>query len=191
MMRTSMMVTVAALALAGCGSKTENAQAPAGGSSESAAMNEAPVTPAPVATAPGQAFANTAAASDAFEIATSNLALEKGQSSAVKKFAQSMVKAHTESTTKLKAAASSAPQSITPDPTLTPAQQQKLDALRGQTGAEFDKAYAAEQVTAHQTTLEALRSYAAKPDVPALGEFATQMVPIVTAHLNMAKSLKP
>ncbi|MEP7007177.1 MAG: DUF4142 domain-containing protein, partial [Sphingomonas bacterium] len=46
-------------------------------------------------------------------------------------------------------------------------------------------------VAAHQATLDALKSYSTGGDVPALKTFATGLIPTVTAHLNMAKSLKP
>ncbi|MGF7150338.1 putative membrane protein [Sphingomonas zeicaulis] len=189
MMRTTMAVSAMMLVLGGCGSKTENAQAPAIEAPDNVA---APVEAAPqAAIAPGQAFASTVASSDAYEIAAANLALEKGSANAIKTFARSMIKAHGESTAKLQAAAATASPAITPDPTLTPEQQQKLDALRAKTGAAFDQAYAADQVAAHQVTLDGLRTYAAKPDSAPLGEFAKAMTPIVTAHLNMAKTLKP
>jgi len=178
-----------ALTLAGCGSKTNNEQAPAGTIAENTAAIETPALEP--ALAPGQTFANTAAASDAFEIATSNLALEKSQSRAVKRFAEDMVKAHTESTTKLQAAAASASPALTPNPMLSPAQQDKLTALRDKSGADFDQAYIAEQIDAHQMALDGLQTYAAGPDVEPLSAFAKEMVPIVTAHLNLAKSLKP
>jgi putative membrane protein len=56
-------------------------------------------------------------------------------------------------------------------------------------GADFDKAYAKAQVEAHQATLTALKDYAANGDSAPLQAFAKGLVPTVTAHLNMAKSL--
>nr|WP_237243577.1 DUF4142 domain-containing protein [Sphingomonas sp. LK11] len=38
--------------------------------------------------------------------------------------------------------------------------------------------------------MDALRGYATTGDVPALKSFASELVPTVTAHLNMAKGLK-
>jgi putative membrane protein len=101
-----------------------------------------------------------------------------------------MIKAHTDSTAKLKAAASAASPAIVPDPTLTVEQLQTLEALKGKEGAEFDMAYGDAQAKAHQMTLDALKAYAASGDVPTLKAFASSMVPIVTAHLNMAKGMK-
>jgi putative membrane protein len=176
----------ALLALAACGPKAETQNV----ESANVAAADVPAAPAPILS-PGQTFANTAASSDAFEIATSKLALETSKSASIKAFAGKMVTAHEESTAKLKTAASAASPAILPDPMLTAEQDAKLAALRAKTGADFDTAYAAEQGAAHQAALDALRGYSANGDVASLKTFAGQMVPIVAAHLNMAKSLKP
>jgi putative membrane protein len=107
----------------------------------------------------------------------------------VKKFAQQMIDAHSASTAKLKGAAASASPTITPDPTLTPDQQQKLTELQGKTGKDFDTAYGAAQVAAHQQALDALKTYQQAGDVAPLKDFAANAVPTVTAHLNMANGL--
>lgn len=177
-------VSVMALGVAGC----KKEQAPASQATEaSVAPAEGPVA---ATTSPAQDFANAAAASDAFEIETSKLAASKAQSAKVKSFAQSMTKAHTDSTAKLKAAAAAAAPAITPNPALSASQQQALSALNSKSGAEFDAAYAKAQADAHQVTLDTLKAYAAAGEVASLKAFATELVPVVTAHLNMAKALK-
>jgi putative membrane protein len=193
MMRYTIIALLAgsALALAGCGgSKTETSTTTNSVITEGDSLTVDSNVTAPVSS-PGQAFANAAASSDAFEIAESQLAQTTSKSAAIKSFAQKMIDAHTGSTTKLKAAAASATPAITPDATLTAEQQQKLDALKAKTGTDFDTGYAADQVAAHQATLDALKTYSATGDVPELKTFATGLVPTVTAHLNMAKGLKP
>ncbi len=187
---TIAVLSASALALAACGPKTETSTTTNITSETSASTIDNTALAAPVLS-PGQTFANAAASSDAFEIAESQLALTTSKSAAIKSFAQKMIDAHTASTAKLKAAAASATPAITPDPILTAEQQQKLDALKAKTGADFDTGYAADQVAAHQATLDALKSYSATGDVPELKTFATGLVPTVTAHLNMAKGLKP
>jgi len=149
--------------------------------------NDAAVAPSPLT---AQGFANTAAASDRFEIESSKLAEASASSAAVKKFAAQMIKAHTESTAKLKSTLSGLSPAITPDDTLTPEQQATLDSLKAAKGAAFDTAYALAQVDAHQKTLDALKNYAASGDNEQLKTFANGLVPTVTAHLNMAKGLK-
>lgn len=187
--RTLAYASAAVLALGACGRKAEEAQpAPTESVDMNADMN-APNMAVPVSG--GQAFANAAAASDAFEIESSKLALTASSSAAVKKFAQAMIDAHTKSTENVKTAASQASPAITPDPTLTLDQQAMIDALQGKSGADFDQAYADNQVAAHSKTLDAVKAYSANGEVPSLKAVAAEMVPIVTAHLNMAKGLKP
>lgn len=180
-------ISLAALTLGGCGKKDEPIRNDTAGAPVNS-MNA--VDQAPVAESAGQAFANAAAASDAFEIQSSQLAQANSGSAAVKKFAAAMVKAHTDSTAKLNQAASSASPAIVPSPVLTAEQQQMLGALKAKTGADFDAAYIQAQTKAHQETLDKLKAYSTSGDVPVLKEFATKLIPIVTGHLNMAKGLK-
>lgn len=137
-----------------------------------------------------QAFVDTAAASDKFEIESSRLAATSAQSAAVKSFAKQMISAHTATTAKLKSTLAGMKPALTPNDALNPDQQTLLDGLKGKTGAEFDSAYASAQVTGHQKTLDALNSYANGGDNPTLQGLAKNMIPTVTAHLNMAKGLK-
>lgn len=178
-------VSATALTLAGCGGSRDEA-ADVVVATPGATVTD--VTPAVVS--PSQAFANAAAANDTFTIETSRLVAASATSPGIKKFADDMIKAHTDSTAKLNTAAASATPSITPAAQLTPAQQRTLDELKLKTGADFDRAYAQAQVDAHQTALNTLRDYSTNGDVPALRQFATDQIPTVTAHLNLANNLK-
>ena len=186
------LVSGTALALAAC-AKHDNANdnAAAGSDLNLTADNGAAAN---VAEAPSpltaQSFANAAAASDHFEIESSKLAASQASSAAVKKFATQMITAHNGSTAKLKSTASALSPAITPDDTLTAEQQSTLDSLKGKNGADFDSAYAAAQVDAHQKTLDALKNYSASGDNAQLKAFADGLIPTVTAHLNLAKGLK-
>ncbi len=192
--KTMVILSASALALAACGQKAETNGADATLANDTATFDAngtgmaATNTTAPATG--GQVFANTAAASDAFEIATSKLALDNSSSAAVKKYANQMIAAHTASTDKLKATTAGLTPAITPDPTLNAEQQAALDSLKGQKGAAFDTAYIAAQQSGHQQTLDMLKAYGATGDVPALKTFATGLAPTVAAHLNMAKGLK-
>lgn len=195
--KTLLVLSASALSLAACGQKNEttttDTSVVANDASSFDAGNAGAVatssnTVAPVSGA--QAFVNSAAASDAFEIATSKLALTNSKSAAVKTYANQMITAHTGSTDKLKATTATLTPAITPDPKLNAEQQTVLDSLKTKTGADFDAAYIAGQQSGHQQTLDMLRGYAATGDVPALKTFASGLVPTVTAHLNMAKGLK-
>jgi putative membrane protein len=179
------VASLAAVSVAGC--KKEDAASPDAAIATTSSQEAA--APSAAVISPDQQFANEAAASDAFEIQSSQLAAEKASSSKVKKFAEQMIKAHTDSTAKLKSAAAAATPAITPLPQLTADQQQTLGSLQTKSGAEFDAAYIQAQASAHQMTLDRLRAYSASGAVPSLKSFATELVPVVTAHLNMAKGL--
>lgn len=137
----------------------------------------------------GQAFADTAGASDAYEVAAGKLAQQKATTQALKDFGGMMVTAHTESTEKLKAAGAKAAPTITPNPKLSAEQEANLATLRDATGADFDTAYKAQQVTAHQKALAAVQDYAANGTVPELKAFAGEIAPIVQQHLDKIKGL--
>lgn len=189
--------TLALLSVAACSAKTEEnidqTAANAGNTIENGAMaagnaieNVAQdLTPTPT----GQAFADTAAKSDAFEIAAAKLAATNSQSAEVKEFAAMMISAHTESTAAIKKAASEAQPVITPDPKLTSDQDEDLAKLRGLKGAEFDKEYIDGQVEAHEDALDLMKKYAADGTVPSLKAAAGTIAPVVEKHLAHAKTL--
>ena len=184
------------LLLAGCGHKDANDAATANAVMDNGAMNSlatdnANMNAATVAdSGTSQGFVNGAAASDRFEIDGSKMAASSAKSAAIKSFASKMIAAHTASSQKLKTTASAETPALTVDDTLTTAQQQSLDGLKGKTGADFDTAYAAAQVTGHQATLDMLKKYAASGSDAKLKDLANSLIPTVTAHLNMAKGLK-
>ena len=189
--RTTILAATAVLALGACSRGNDTTQINATNGSDLGATGMATSTPTAAAPASaGQSFANTAAASDAFEIETSRLALTNASAPAVKRFAKAMIDAHEASTAKLKTVTAGLSPAIQPVATLSAEQQQTLENLRAAKGNAFDSAYAAAQSAAHQQTLDALKAYAASGDVPALKTFAQDLVPTVTAHLNMAKGLK-
>ncbi|MEG3084422.1 DUF4142 domain-containing protein [Sphingomonas sp. PB2P12] len=188
------LVSVAALSLTACGKKADDTTSVDNTTYATNAATDANVVGAnDTMAAPasgGQAFANMAAAGDAFEIETSKLAATNGASAAVKKFATQMIAAHEGSTAKLKGITAGLSPALTPDPTLSAEQQGKLADLKTKQGTAFDAAYAADQLAAHQQTLDMLKGYALTGDVPQLKAFASGLTPTVAAHLNMAKSLK-
>jgi putative membrane protein len=181
------VISASAAALGACGSRnTANNSA----INDSADANAMDANAAPASPTSSQGFANLAAASDQFEIQSSELAAGQAQSAAVKKFAMKMIGAHTASTAKLKAAAAGLTPPVTINAAMSPNQQQKLDSLKALHGVDFDTAYAAAQVEAHEAALGVLNAYAASGDNPRLQHLASELVPTVTAHLNAAKALK-
>lgn len=189
-------VCMLALSLAACKKTEQAADTVANTASETADSAGAMASNAMVdvkqalaATPTAQEFVNKAARTDAYEIAAAKLALTNGVSQAVKDFANEMIKAHADSTAKIKAAAAKPIPAITPDATLTNEQNDELAELGKKKGAEFDEDYIDDQVEAHQDALALMRDYAEKGDTPALKAAAGEIAPVVQKHLDHAKML--
>jgi len=134
-------------------------------------------------------FTEAAAQSDMFEIEASKIAAERSTNADIKKFAQDMVTAHTETTRQLKPLITAADASIKPPATLDDRHQRMIDELRGAKGADFDKRYLSQQVDAHKEALILMRGYAKDGDVSSVKGFAAKTAPVVQAHLEMAQKL--
>jgi putative membrane protein len=194
MKRSTLMFAVlpAVALLAGCGgASTNNSAGTTLADNEASyvppviADNEAVATPALT----GQAFADTAASTDAYEIAAGKLAMTKATSQALKDFGDMMVKNHTDSTAKLKAAAGKANPAIAPNPELTEEQKANLDTLEDATGADFDAAYKSQQLVTHQKALAAVQAYAATGDVPEIKAWAAETAPVIQTHLETIQGI--
>jgi putative membrane protein len=133
-------------------------------------------------------YVTLAAASDMFEIQSSQMALTKAQNPAIRDFAQMMVTHHTQTSQQLMAAAQAA--GMSPPPPMLPAPVQRmLSELQQASGAKFDRVYMRQQVLAHQMALALHRNYAASGDTPALRQVAAAATPIVEQHLVRARQL--
>ena len=135
-------------------------------------------------------FAAALAASDMFEIESSRLALEKAQSADVKKFAQMMVDGHTQTSAKLKALTAGQTPAMMLPAKLPNDKQAIVTRLRATPADGFDAAYMQEQVAAHQATLSMLQGFVASGDHAALKQLSSEMIPIVTSHLEMARKMQ-
>lgn len=182
-----------AFALGACGGGTTNTTTTVDniiGTDAMAPMNDVTAdNAAAMLPSAGQAFADTAAASDYYEIEAGKLAQDKATSQDLKAFGEMMVSNHTDSTSKLKAAAAEADPAITPNPVLNAEQEANLATLRQATGADFDNAYKTQQVAAHEKALAAMKDYAANGDVPTLKTFAADTSKVVQTHLDKIKGL--
>ncbi|MBN8840832.1 MAG: DUF4142 domain-containing protein [Sphingomonadales bacterium] len=189
---------VLALALGGCNQRTaenvddtSNATTQMLASIGNSALNAADTMKDALERTPtGQEFANRAARSDAFEIAAAKLAGVDAAARKVKAFAREMVAAHARSTAAIKAAAARATPVITPDPTLTDDQMEKLADLGRLKGAAFDRAYMTGQIDAHERARSLIEDYARHGEVASLKEAAGTIAPIVKKHLAHAKALR-
>lgn len=198
MKATISMMSVAMLALAACSPKAEQSMETAANSTGNAleaagamASNAVDATVDAVTPTPStQNFVDKAAKSDGFEIAAAKLAAIHADAQPVKDFAAQMIKAHTESAAKIKAAAEASMPALTPDTRLTADQTKKLADLSKLNGAAFDKAYIAGQVEAHEDALSLMQNYARNGTTEPLKKAASEIAPTVQKHLDMAKALK-
>jgi putative membrane protein len=134
-------------------------------------------------------FVQKAAMSDMYEVQAGKLAAEKGQSDAVKQFAQQMVDAHTKTTEELTGIVKSKNIKVDLPSALDSTHQKLIDDLNSASSQDFDKTYAKQQVDAHQQAVDLFKKYAAKGDDADVKQFAEKTLPTVEHHLEDAKKL--
>jgi putative membrane protein len=133
-------------------------------------------------------FVTGAAVGDMYEIEAGKLAQQMGKSEAVKSFGAQMVRDHTATSAKMKAALPGSGANVTPPTTLDERRQGMIDNLRA-AGDNFDSVYAAQQKAAHDEMLTLMKTYADAGDNAALKALATETAPKVQMHLDMANKL--
>ncbi len=148
-----------------------------------AAAQSVAVAPAPLLvpmTAEG--FRAMALQSDAFEISSSQLALQRSRNPAVRSFARQMVQDHSMTSQALGVPAGSAV-------ALDARHASMLNQLAPLSGSAFDAAYGQMQVMAHQEAVGMFAAYAQGGVDPAMRAFAQQVLPSLQMHLTMAQRL--
>jgi putative membrane protein len=129
-----------------------------------------------------EGFRAMALQSDAFEIASSQLALQQSRNPAVRSFARQMVQDHSMTSQALGVPAGSAV-------ALDARHASMLNQLAPLGGRAFDAAYGQMQVMAHQEAVGMFAAYAQGGVDPAMRAFAQQVLPSLQMHLTMAQRL--
>ncbi|WP_455884338.1 DUF4142 domain-containing protein [Pseudomonas spelaei] len=132
-------------------------------------------------------FVENAAQGGITEVEAGKLALEKSTSADVKTFAQHMVTDHTKANQQLMALAKKLDIEVPDDAALTDKAKKAILEMRDES---FDKAYANNQVAAHEKTVELFKKEAASSDNAELKGFASETLPTLEKHLQMAKELQ-
>ncbi len=137
-------------------------------------------------------FVRAAAMSDLYEMEASRLAEQRSQNAEVKRFAERMLRDHGKTTGELKGML---PQlqgvSAQQVPTSLDQQHQALvRQLQGAQGAEFDRAFARQQVQSHQAAVDLFRAYAQSGDDARLKQWASQTLPSLEEHLREAQQMQ-
>jgi len=133
-------------------------------------------------------FVKMVSSSTKLEIDSSKLAVDKAASAEVKAFAEQMIADHTKAGEKFMAILKKEGEEA-PAAELTPKHRDQLHELEGIGNQGFDAAYVSLQEAAHVEAVDLFRTYAEKPDDPALGEFAKKTLPTLEMHLDHASKL--
>lgn len=131
-------------------------------------------------------FIDEASAKGIAEIETAKLALEKATSADVKSFAQQMIDDHTAANKALAKLATDQDLEVADDAELM--SKAKAMILQLREGESFDRAYANNQVVAHEQTIELFRKAVNSEDAQ-VSAFAKETLPKLEHHLQMAKDL--
>ncbi|NLR97186.1 DUF4142 domain-containing protein [Rhizobium sp. P38BS-XIX] len=133
-------------------------------------------------------FVQEAATSDMFEIASSKLAVERGDD-ATKAFAQQMITDHQKTTDELKGLVTGGKVKAPLPTAMTSSQQSMLDKLNGLNGADFNKQYHSDQESVHEDAVDLFKRYGDGGDNADLKAWAARTRPALEHHLQMAKDL--
>lgn len=147
-----------------------------------------PPPPMPGPTDVAIPFMQTAGEGDVFEVTSSQIAVKRSTTPAVREFASMLIEHHTMTTnvmlTQAKAAGLAPPPAV-----LGPVKREWIDALLAAPIADFDRVYLSQQVPAHEEALRLHSAYASTGDTPELKTAATGAVTIVRDHLETARRL--
>lgn len=144
-----------------------------------AVIAAAPVAVAPKTDLDASKYVMKAAASDLYEIESSRVALERSQSGAVRRYAQTMIDHHTMTSQQLTATVRNMPA-----PQLEPHQRDMIADLRAAPAEMFDRMYVNQQLASHMNALSVHGGYMKAGDEAALRQLATQATPVVASHLE-------
>jgi putative membrane protein len=132
-------------------------------------------------------FVTRAANGNVFAVAESRLAVDRARAPAVNTFARRLIDDHGRAEAELRAAAEGS--GATVPTTLDQDHQARLTALRRKAGADFDKAYIADQLEAHSNALTLYADYMLWGEYEKLHALAIKMIPIAEAQLKDVQAL--
>jgi len=150
--------------------------------------------PAAAATLNDAQIAHIAVTANSIDSAAGALAKQKGTSKAAKDFAQDMIRDH--SAVNKKAVALATKLKVTPEDndvskSLKSGADANMSNLQGKSGADFDKAYIDNEVTYHQSVLDALdKTLIPGAQNAELKSLLQSVRPNFEAHLAHAKSVQ-
>jgi putative membrane protein len=134
-------------------------------------------------------FVTNMALTARYEVEAGQLAAQRSGSPQIRQFADRLIAGNTALNQGLMAATQRSGIPVTTPAALDPGHQAMISDLSAVQGPEFDRRYAAQQVTAHRDTIALLQNYIQIGDNPALRQFALQTLPEAQAGLQLAQRL--
>jgi putative membrane protein len=131
-------------------------------------------------------FMKEAASGGLMEVELGKVAAEKGSHQRVKEFGKRMQADHSKANAQLKKIASSKGVELPTEP--SGEHKSTMDKLTKLSGAEFDREYMEAMVDDHKEDIEKFQIQADKGKDPELKKFASETLPILKKHLELAQS---
>lgn len=150
-------------------------------------MNDAQANGQMGAKADDKTFMKKAAEGGLAEVQLGQLAQQNGQSQAVKDFGQRMVTDHTKANDQLKQVASQKGVTLPTSPNAH--DQAEYNKLQKMNGEAFDKAYSKMMVMDHKKDISEFKHEANSGSDPDVKNFASQTLPTLQEHLQMAEQM--
>jgi putative membrane protein len=137
-----------------------------------------------------QEFVNKAAVSNTFEIASSELAVERADNEVVRDFAERMIADHKKAGKDLKAAVDKSGMQLTVPKELDKKHQAMVQELRDAEGSDFDQRYIAMQAKAHDEAVGLFEDYSENEDAEQnLRDFAVKTLPTLETHNHRVEGI--
>jgi putative membrane protein len=131
-------------------------------------------------------FMKEAASGGLMEVELGKVAAEKGSHQRVKEFGKRMQADHSKANAQLKKIASSKGVELPTEP--SGEHKSTMDKLTKLSGAEFDLEYMEAMVDDHKEDIEKFQTQADKGKDPEVKKFASESLPILKKHLELAQS---
>jgi putative membrane protein len=132
-------------------------------------------------------FIRDAVNGSSLEIRLGTLAQEKGSSSGVKEFARRTVADHTRMRDQWRELAGR--NEVNTTLSLDPAAEEAATRMATLSGADFDRAYLSQTVSAHQADIAKFQQASQSADAPDVRQLAANALPVLERHLSQAQQL--
>lgn len=184
---TTILLTGGLLFASGCTNKEQQNQATTN-NNQPVAQSSPTSSDTPNASASDQQFVTKAAQSSIAEVEIGKLAEQKATNEQVKQFAQRMVQDHTKANTELQQLAQT--RNITIPSDMGDKYRAEFNNLSGLSGTEFDKAYMARMVEAHQEDIALFERQVQQGQEPNIKSWAANTLSTLQEYQKLATSLE-